>query len=150
MRTLLASAVLVLAATPAISLLAASAADAGPVDITDAWFRALPGGLPAGGYFTATNTTRSDIAITGAQVAACGMVMLHKSKSGGGMSGMEMVDKVTVPAGGSIRFESGGYHLMCTSPKPEMKPGAKVPVVLTLSNGTGVAVAFAVRDAKGK
>ncbi len=150
MRTLLASAVMLLAAAPVVSLLAASAAGAGPVDVTDAWFRALPGGLPAGGYFTATNTTRSDIAITGAQAAACGMIMLHQSKSGGGMAGMQMVDKVTVPAGGSINFAPGGYHLMCTDPRPEMKPGAKVPVVLTLSNGTGVAVAFAVRDAKGK
>jgi periplasmic copper chaperone A len=137
MRTLLASALLALSATAAM---------AGPVDITDAWFRALPGGLPAGGYFTATNTTQGDIAITGARTDACGMIMMHLSKGGG----MEMVDKVTVPAGGVIKFQPGGYHLMCMNPTPQMKPGGKAPVVLSLSNGTGVAVAFAVRDAKGK
>ena len=37
---------------------------------------------------------------------------------------------------------------MCEAPK--MKIGAKVPVVLNLSDGTAVAVAFQVRNAAGK
>jgi periplasmic copper chaperone A len=126
------------------------AALAGPVDVSDAWFRALPGQLPAGGYFTAINSTRDDIAITGAQSDACGMVMIHQSQNKGGMSGMDMLDKVTIPAGGTLKFAPGGYHLMCTDPTAKMKPGTKVPVVLDLSNGVRIAVAFTVRDAKGK
>src|SRR5665213_4290085 len=123
---------------------------AAPLDITDAWFRALPGKLPAGGYFTAQNNTRRDIAIAGASSDACGMLMIHQSSNKGGMSGMDMVDKVEVPAGGKIAFAPGGYHLMCTDPTPRMKIGAKVPVLLSLSDGTAVAVAFAVRGATGK
>ena len=46
-------------------LLSAGAAQAAPFDITDAWFRALPGKLPAGGYFTAQNNTGKDVSITG-------------------------------------------------------------------------------------
>ncbi len=49
-----------------------------------------------------------------------------------------------------VRFAPGGYHLMCTDPRPGLKPGARVPVILTLSNGNHIAVAFAVRNAKGK
>ncbi len=45
----------------------AGAAWAAPVDITDAWFRALPAPLPAGGYFTAANNTAQPVNITGAQ-----------------------------------------------------------------------------------
>jgi periplasmic copper chaperone A len=132
-----------------IALLAMTGvANAAPLDITDAWFRALPGKLPAGGYFTAQNNTRRDIAIAGASSDACGMLMIHQSSNKGGMSGMDMVDKVNVPAGGKIAFAPGGYHLMCESPK--MKIGAKVPVLLSLSDGTAVAVAFAVRGANGK
>ena len=123
-------------------------AEAAPFDITDAWFRSLPGKLPAGGYFTAQNNGRRDISITGVSSEACGMLMMHQSSSKGGMTGMDMVDSVKVPAGGAVRFAPGGYHLMCDNPK--MKIGAKVPVVLTLSDGTSVAVQFVVRNAKGK
>ena len=106
-----------------------------------------PAGLPAGGYFTAQNNTGREVAITGVQSDACGMLMMHQSTNKGGMSGMDMVDKVSVPAGGTVKFAPGGYHLMCEQPK--MKIGAKVPVSFSLSNGTTVVVAFAVRGAAG-
>ena len=132
----------------AILLTTTMAAQAAPFDVTGAWFRALPGKLPAGGYFTAQNNTRHDVAITGVQSAACGMLMIHQSSNKGGMSGMDMVDSVKVPPGGIVRFAPGGYHLMCEAPK--MKIGAKVPVVLNLSDGSAVAVGFAVKGATGK
>ena len=87
----------------ASSVAVVSPAWAAPLDITEAWFRSLPGATPAGGYFTAQNTTGRAIAITGASAGACGMLMMHQSSNKGGMSGMDMVDKVTVPAGGPCR-----------------------------------------------
>src|SRR5215470_1584659 len=101
-----------------------SAAQAAPFDISDAWFRSLPGQLPAGGYFTAQNNTGHDLAITGASSDACGMLMIHQSQNKGGMTGMDMVQSVKVPAGGIAKFAPGGYHLMCEQPK--MKIGGKV------------------------
>ena len=78
------------------------------------------------------------------------MLMIHQSSNKGGMSGMDMMMRVTVPASGQIRFAPGGYHLMCTDPTPKMKIGARVPVLLSLSDGTAVAVAFTVKGATGK
>ena len=124
--------------------------NAAPFEVTDGWFRALPGHLPAGGYFNAYNGTGRDIAIMGADSDACGMLMMHQSSNKGGMSGMDMVEKVTVPAGAKVAFAPGGYHLMCESPTLKMKIGARVPVLLNLSDGTAVAVAFAVKGATGK
>ena len=132
----------------AILLVTTMAAQAAPLDVTDPWFRALPGKLPAGGYFTAQNNTRRDVAITGVSSDACGRLTLHQSKTMGGMSGMDIVMQVTVPANGKLVFAPGGYHLMCENPK--MKIGAREPVVLRLSDGTAVAVAFTVRGAMGK
>jgi len=134
----------------AMSLAMVGVAQAAPVDITDPWFRALPGKLPAGGYFTAQNNTRHDVAITGVSSDACGMLMIHQSSNKSGMSSMDMVVRVTVPASGKLVFAPGGYHLMCTEPTPKMKIGARVPVVLSLSDGTAVAVGFTVRGATGK
>lgn len=124
------------------------AASAAPFEISGAWFRALPGKLPAGGYFTAQNNTSRDVAITGARADGCGMLMIHQSRAKGGMSSMDMVDKVMVPAGGKAVFAPGGYHLMCTDAK--LKIGTKMPVLINLSDGTAIAVAFAVKGATGK
>jgi copper(I)-binding protein len=124
------------------------AAQAAPVTIADPWFRFLPAGLPAGGYFTAHNAGKADLAITGAQSPACGMLMLHQSSNKGGMSGMDMVDKVALPAGGTASFTPGGFHLMCDQPK--MNVGSAVPVTLQLSDGSSVKALFAVKDARGK
>jgi copper(I)-binding protein len=131
-----------------VLLLSVGAAQAAPLDITGAWFRSLPGKLPAGGYFTAQNNSRRDVSITGARSEACGMLMIHQSSNKGGLTGMDMVDTVKVPAGGQVAFAPGGYHLMCEGAK--MKIGTRVPVLLNLSDGTAVAVAFEVRGATGK
>jgi copper(I)-binding protein len=132
----------------AILLATTMGAEAAPIDVSNAWFRALPGKLPAGGYFTAQNNTGRDVSITGASSDACGMLMIHQSSNKGGMSGMNMMESVKVPAGGIVRFAPGGYHLMCDQPR--MKIGAKVPVLLHLSDGGTIAVGFAVKDASGK
>ena len=125
-----------------------SPARAAPFDVSDAWFRSLPGGVPAGGYFTAHNNSDRAVVINGVQSGACGMLMMHESSNKGGMSGMDMVDKVVVQAGGTVKFAPTGYHLMCEQPK--MKIGAKVPVSFSLYNGTTVVVAFQVKNAAGK
>ena len=132
----------------AIWLVTSAAAQAAPLDVSGAWFRSLPGKLPAGGYFTVQNNTGRDVVLTGASSDACGMLMMHQSSNKGGVSGMGMVDKVAVPVGGVVRFAPGGLHLMCEQPK--MKIGAKAPVTLHLAGGSSVSVAFEVRGAAGK
>ncbi|HKQ11765.1 MAG TPA: copper chaperone PCu(A)C [Rhizomicrobium sp.] len=132
----------------AILLMSSVTAQAAPFDVRGAWFRSLPGKLPAGGYFTVQNNTGREVAITGASSDACGMLMIHQSSNKGGMTSMMMMEEVKVPAGGKIAFAPGGYHLMCEAPK--MKIGAKVPVTLHLAGGNSVAVAFEVRGASGR
>lgn len=134
----------------ALLLAMTSVAQAAPFEITDGWFRALPGKLPAGGYFTAYNGTGREISITGADSDACGMLMLHQSSNKGGMSSMDMVDRVVVPPGGTVRFAPGGYHLMCENPTAKMKLGSKVAVLFKLSDGSSVAAGFVVKNAAGK
>jgi copper(I)-binding protein len=147
MRSLkLLSAALVLAA---LSAPAYAGAKAEKVEITGGWFRALPAGLPAGGYFTLRNNSDSDIALTGAKVPACGMVMLHKSVESGGMGRMVHVEAVNVPAHGSVSFKPGGYHIMCMKPKATMKPGGHVAVTLEFKSGATASAKFVVKNATG-
>ena len=134
----------------AAAVLFAMPATAAGLTVTNAWIRALPVNLPSGGYFTIHNSGTRDIAITGAQSPACGMLMLHKSSDASGMDTMSEVDSVTVAAGATVSFSPGGYHLMCMGPKPAIAPGQKVPVTLQFDNGTTLAVTFAVKNARGK
>ncbi|HEX4157388.1 MAG TPA: copper chaperone PCu(A)C [Rhizomicrobium sp.] len=129
---------------------AAAPAGAADLTVTDAWFRALPGGLPAGGYFSLNNAGASPVILTGAQSPACGMLMLHQSMESGGMSRMNDVRSLSIPAGGSITFAPGGYHLMCLNPTSAMAPGKTVPVTLRFANGATEEATFAVRNATGK
>jgi copper(I)-binding protein len=129
---------------------AAATASAADLTVTNAWFRALPSGLPAGGYFSLNNSGVSPVILTGAESPACGMLMLHQSMESGGMSRMDDVRSVSVPAGGSISFAPGGYHLMCTKPTTAMTPGKTVTVTLIFGNGARTEANFAVKNAAGK
>jgi copper(I)-binding protein len=128
-----------------------AAPDAAPsqISVTDAWIRALPGNLPSGGYFTLHNGSASALTLSGASSPACGMLMLHKSQTIGGMASMDDVPSIDVPAGGTLKFAPGGFHLMCMDPSTAIKPGSKIAVVLEFAGGRKTEVEFAVRGANG-
>ncbi len=49
-----------------------------------------------------------------------------------------------MPAGGTLKFAPGGYHLMCMEPSAQIKPGGKTKVALTFAGGASVTADFAV------
>ena len=136
------------------SMIVGTAANAAPAQsslrIETPWIRALPGTVPAGGYFILHNDGKEQVTLTGAQSPACGMLMLHLSENNGGMSSMRHVDSIDVAPGGTVEFKQGGYHLMCMQPGPAIKPCASVPVTLTFKDGAKVSADFPVRNAAGK
>ena len=132
------------------AILTAPGFAAAQLTVSYPWFRALPGGLPAGGYFDLHNATAKAMTLKSASSPACGMLMLHKSDTMGGMASMSDVSQIDVPAGGMVSFSPGGYHLMCMSPTSAMTRGVKVTVTLQFADGTKLPVLFDVRGANGK
>lgn len=121
------------------------------VSVTNAWFRALPGGLPAGGYFSLHNSGAAPIELVAAKSPACGMLMLHRTTESGGMSRMSAVRSASIPGGGTLVFAPGGYHLMCTQPSAAaMIPGKSVRVDLFFADGSQIGADFAVKTATGE
>jgi hypothetical protein len=118
--------------------------------IANPWFRSLPAHLPAGGYFELRNTGQTPATLVGADTSACGMLMLHKSEQKSGMDTMSDVTSLEIPAGQTVKFAPGGYHLMCMDPGPTMKPGRSVAVTLKFSDGSVARIAFAVKTATGE
>jgi copper(I)-binding protein len=131
----------------AVAALSASAS-AATVSVSDGWFRSLPGNLPAAGYFVLKNSGTAPVALTSASSPACASLMLHMTHNMNGMMHMMEVTKVDAPAGGTVKFASGGLHLMCMEPK--LKVGSNVPVSLKFSDGSEIKADFAVRPATGK
>lgn len=146
-RLLISLGMLALAAVASVD--AAHAADKG-VSVHDPWMRFIVPMRPAAGYFTLNNDTAKSVVLVGAQSPACGMLMLHRSEQKNGVDSMSMVDKVPVPAHGTVKFAPGGYHLMCTDPKAEMAPGHSVPVTLRFADGNSLTTSFPVRGPGGK
>ena len=135
----------------AVAVLAcAGSAEAAQIAIANAWFRWLPAHLPAAGYFDLHNGRAKPIALTGADSPDCGALMLHKSDQKSGVDTMSDVSSVDIPAGGTLKFAPGGYHLMCMDPGPVLKPGATVTVRLHLANGATIPAQFAVRSPVGQ
>ena len=73
------------------------------------------------------------------------MTMLHQTVSNGSTQQMTMVDKLTIPAHGSVAIVPGGYHLMLEQPQHAIKPGDTVHLQLQFSNGEKLDTAFAVK-----
>jgi len=135
----------------AVALALAAPAFAAPeVAVSDAWIRALPGKLPAGGYFTLRNGTTKALTLDGAASPACKSLMLHKSDTMSGMASMSDVATIDVPAGDTVRFSPGGLHLMCMEPGPQLRRGTEITVTLHFKSGVSLPVRFQVRGANGK
>ena len=137
-------------AVAALSVVLTPAALAQGVSATNAWFRALPSGLPAGGYFTLHNSGGTTVELVAAKSPACGMLMLHRSTESGGVSRMEDVKSTAIPPGHTLEFAPGGYHLMCMEPGAAMSPGKHVPVALIFADHRRIDVDFDVKGAAGQ
>jgi periplasmic copper chaperone A len=71
-------------------------------------------------------------------------VQVHQSMVHGGMAMMQAAPRVPVPAGGSVTFAPGGYHLMFLNLTKALNVGDKVPATLTFASGAKVTAAFVV------
>jgi copper(I)-binding protein len=112
-----------------------AAAAPASVIVSDCWIRLLPGNLPSGAYFSVMNMSAQPIDLTGVRTDAYGTAMLHQTQSQGGTSKMLMVEKVTVPAHGTLAFKPGGYHVMLEQPKTPLKVGMPIPFTFVFSDG---------------
>lgn len=140
-RTALLAAMLCGAALPVVAAAPSS------LSVSGCWIRALPGNLPAGGYFKVANTGDQATDLVGVSTTAYGMSMLHQTQNQGGVSKMVMVKQVPVPAHGTLTFAPGDYHVMLEMPKEAVKVGMSIPMTFTFSHGENVTAQCAVKGA---
>lgn len=111
------------------------------------WIRWLPANLPSAGYATLVNDGGQALRLASASSPDYDSVMLHRSRLADGDSTMEMVERLDIPAHGSVKLAPGGYHLMLSHARRPIKPGDKVPLTLRFADGSVLQVDFPVLPA---
>jgi len=124
----------------------AHAAGAHAISATNAWVRWLPNNLPSAGYVTLNNASDKRIDLTDISSPDYGSAMLHRTVSNGSTTNMVMVDKVEVPAHGSLTIAPVGYHIMLEQPTRKIAPGDTVHLKLKFSDGETLDTPFAVKS----
>lgn len=140
------------AASPAASPAGSSVAG---ISVTGAWIRnstAVTGTLA--GYLVITNNGTAADTLLKAVSPIARTVQLHETVSVpampsasavGGMMTMVEVPQVEIPAGATVEFKPGGYHLMFMDLIGTLTTGQTVDLTLTFANAGPITVKAEVR-----
>jgi copper(I)-binding protein len=146
---------------------AASPGPSGGISVTGAWIRATTlstGTLAA--YFVITNNGPQADTLLSASTPLAGTVQLHETvtvtpapgASGGmgsmgsampageGMMTMVEVPSVDIPAGGTIEFKPGGYHVMLMDLQGSPAVGQTVDLTLVFAKAGPITVKAELRN----
>ena len=111
----------------ALSLAALSAQ--AQVSVTAPWVRAtVPAQTSTGAFMHVQSATPARLVGVSSPVATMGE--LHKMEMTDSMMKMAQVDSIDLPAGKGVNLASGGYHIMLTGLKKQLKEGDAVTLTL--------------------
>lgn len=113
--------------------------------VEDAWVR-LPAvsSRPGAAYFTVKGGNEATSLLAVSSPAAV-RTELHEMKHEGGMMTMAPIKDVAIPAGGTVKFEPGGKHIMLYDLSPELRAGGKIPLRLAFANGKTIEIEAELR-----
>ena len=136
-----------IAATALVSApLLAHGFKAGAIQIGHPWSRVTaPAQAVGAGYMTLTNTGKTgDRLLSATSPAARTLQITAVSMGDGEMRTRAVLDGLTIPAGATVAFQPGGYHLMLIGLKAPLRQGAQVPATLKFQRAGTVRVTFKV------
>jgi len=96
-------------------------------------------------YMTIVNRGATDRVIVGAESTDYERIELHRSVIKDGVSTMQAIDEVRVPANGRVEFAPTDLHLMLIGPRRPQAAEGHVQIVLRLGGGEEVDVSAVVR-----
>ncbi len=141
----------VLAAALVLALAACSpgstASSAVGPTVTGAWARAAAAGGGSAAYFTLKNPTASDDALLSVTTPAADMAQVHETAvDGAGTAAMKPVDRVNIPAGDTVEFKPGSYHVMLMGLSKDLTVGGTVELDLVFEHAGKVVVKADIRQ----
>ena len=101
------------------------------VAASKAWVRgAVPGQNATGAFMEITATTDSSLVAAASPLAKS--VEIHEMVMEGGIMKMRAVKSVALPAGKTVEFKPGAYHIMLIGLTKPLSKGSTVPIELSL------------------
>lgn len=130
----------------ALHSLLATAQEGGSIAVSDAYARATaPGQANGAAFLTLSNRSSEPRALIAATSPAAQAVELHTHVQEDGMVRMRRVERIELPAQGSVSLQPGGLHLMLIGLKGDLAPGDQVDLSLTFDDDTEAQVQASVR-----
>ncbi|MDR3530095.1 MAG: copper chaperone PCu(A)C [Rhodopila sp.] len=129
------------AAPPSGFILAA----ADGIMVQEAWARASPGAATNGAaYVTLVGGTQPDTLI-GVSTPVAATAEVHESFTDNGVMKMRPVAPLAIPAGKTVTFAPGGYHIMLMGLKQPLAAGQTFPLTLKFAHAAPITVDVQVR-----
>lgn len=118
-----------------------------PLSVEDGWVRLMPPVAPnSAAYFKLNNQGKSAVDLVAVESDVAGVLELHTIVEEGELRRMQQLQKVTVPAQGSVQFKPGSYHVMLIGLKQPLQENQMVPLTLRFASGESLAVELQVKD----
>ena len=109
---------------------------AGPVQVQGAWVRATVAGQTSTGAFMRITAT-GGAKLVGVSSPVAGVAEVHEMKMEGDIMRMRAVPVLDLPAGQTVRFKPGGYHVMLMDLKQSLPKDSQVPMTLRFQDAKG-------------
>lgn len=130
---------------------AAAQGQSGDVTVSNAWSRATPGGAPNGAaFFEITAKGAAGDKLVAAKSDVADRVELHNHIHEGGVMKMRQVDAIPVPAGGTVKLEPGGFHVMLLGLKRPLKAGDELKLTLVFEKAGEMGITASVKPIGAK
>lgn len=126
------------------------AGSAAGLAVSQPWVKAAASGM-TGGFGVISNTSGSDITVTGASTPAARKVELHETVVGanGAMQMQAKEGGFVIPAGGELKLEPGASHLMLMGLAAPVTAGADITFTLELDGGGSFEFTAIAKDFSG-
>lgn len=103
--------------------------------------------MDSAAYLTITGAPGQPDALLSASSPDASMVQIHEtSTDAAGVTGMQPVDRVEIPAGEAVVFEPGGLHLMIMGLSDGLVAGSSIELDLVFERAGRVVVEARVRQ----
>jgi copper(I)-binding protein len=131
-----------------VALAAAACSSGGGITVSEAWARPSMGMDRAGAaYMVIKNDGDTADTLLGATSPAAATVEIHETTMGDdGTMSMSPVGSLSIPAGGTVSLEPGGYHVMLIDLTGDLVVGDSIEITLDFENAADVTVSAAVRE----
>jgi copper(I)-binding protein len=115
--------------------------------VTGAWARPAAAGGMSAAYFRVANSTDASDALLSVTSPTVSAAQVHQTVvDGTGTAAMRPVDRVELPAGATVDFKPGSYHVMLMGLSKDMPAGSTIELDLVFEHAGRVVVSADVRQ----